>query len=213
MKKYVMLTRIKEMLSPVKNWIVLHLYKYVWFEKEWYMRGDDKSRMALIDLITAVPGVAGAGIVMVEIGSYRGESAEIFLSTGRVSKIYCVDPWQMNYDPNDWAASTNMENVEKDFDRRFAGDERVVKVRGTIDTFVREYSDRGVVCDFVYVDGCHTYDAVKHDLKVTIDSVKPRFAVGGHDYNDCWKALKKAVEESVGFPDRTFEDTSWLKHL
>ena len=40
-------------------------------------------------------------MVGVEIGSYVGDGAESILSTGKVKRLYCVDPWISHYDPSE----------------------------------------------------------------------------------------------------------------
>ena len=172
------------------------------------MRDSDIGRDSLIKLVESLPG--DSPMVMIEVGSYRGESAQIFLGTNRFSRIYCIDPWKMYYDANDGAAFTDMAVVEQDFDHRVGGDDRVVKVKGTIDTFLEQYPD--VKIDFAYVDGCHTYEAVKHDLQRILSTCPPCVAVGGHDYADSpWEGVKRAIQECVGDPDAIFPDSSWVK--
>lgn len=179
------------------------------------MRVDEEMRRGPGMLVESATKGRKDGIVMVEIGSYRGESAELFLATGKVSRIYCVDPWRMFYDPQDGAAYTNMKAVEADFDRRHANDKRVVKVKGTIDDFVERYvngPEGPVSVDLVYVDGCHTYEAVKHDILTAVEHIKPKIAMSGHDWGWGGDAeLARAVKETVGEPDEVFPDSSWLK--
>ena len=172
------------------------------------MRGTETERKALISLVESLP--TESPMVMIEVGSYRGESAQLFLGTNRFSRIYCIDPWKMYYDVNDGAAFTDMAEVERDFDQRVGTDERVVKVKGTIDTFLEQYPD--VAIDFAYVDGCHTYEAVKHDLQCIMSACSPRVAIGGHDYEKSWEGVRNAIEECLGKPDNVFPDTSWVKY-
>lgn len=147
--------------------------------------------------------------IMVEVGSYRGESAQLFLESGKISKIYCIDPWKPFYDNTDSASFTDMKQVESDFDKRFANDKRVVKVKGTIDDFAPRREDPEI--DFVYIDGCHTYEATMHDIQVAMSVIRPKRAIAGHDW--AWQGVQKAVTEQLGSPDKIFPDTSWLKYL
>lgn len=203
----------KRLMSKVRKWKWARRYIrpwYVRFGKSRYMRTTDAERHSLVELVEALPGEGQ--LVMIEVGSYRGESAEIFLGTNRFSRIYCIDPWKGNYDSNDWSSFTNMAEVERDFDKRVGGDGRIVKVKGTIDTFLEQYPD--VEVDFAYVDGCHTYEAVKYDLQKVMANRRPRVAVGGHDYCDKdWEGVRRAIEECIGRPDARFADTSWVKFL
>lgn len=174
------------------------------------MRSNESSRKALRDLVAKV---GRDNLTMVEVGSYRGESAEVFLSSGKVSKIYCVDPWEMYYDADDGAAFTDMKKVEADFDRRHKDDPRVIKVKGTIDTFAEQFAGK-VNVDLVYIDGLHTYEGVKHDIEIARTKIKPAVAIAGHDYNPgSWDGSARAVREAFSAPDAVFSDTSWLKLL
>ena len=182
-----------------------------YFNRTVAMREAPAAREGLKDLI-AWWGDA-SNLTMVEIGSYSGESAELFLASGKIAKLYCVDPWRMDYDPNDVAAFTDMARIERIFDDRFVGETRMVKVKGTIDDLVAQLEACPDRIDVVYVDGCHTYEAVKYDLTVVLSKIKPRLFVCGHDYTDVWEGSKRAVEEVVGAPDAVFKDTSWGKRV
>ena len=62
------------------------------------MRCGDYARRGLLKMMEKIDK---RNLVMVEIGSYRGESAELIMSTDLVSRLYCVDPWTSYYDLND----------------------------------------------------------------------------------------------------------------
>lgn len=175
-------------------------------KKEMMMRNNEQVRESLRLLLASIGLENG---VMVEIGSYRGESAEVFLGTGRLKRLYCVDPWKGFYDVDDGAAFTDMRKVEADFDRRHAADARVVKCKGTIDDFVEQF--KGIPVDVVYIDGLHTYEGVRHDIETAQRLIKPRLAIAGHDFNPNWPGRKAAVLELLGEPDKVFADTSWVK--
>ena len=61
------------------------------------MRKDSHLRNGLIELANDVKKMLGNNINIIEIGSYAGESAEIFANIFTNSKIYCVDRW-ISYD-------------------------------------------------------------------------------------------------------------------
>ena len=146
---------------------------------------------------------------MIEIGSYRGESAEIFMNTGKISELFCVDTWKAGYDDSDRASFSDMAKVEADFDARMAKyGPRVRKFKGTL----QQFSANGFPpVDFIYVDSCHTYDGCKTDLLTALEA-NPVY-IGGHDYSAGFKGVIKAVNEYVGQPDKLYPDSSWLKKL
>ena len=170
------------------------------------MRTDERFRRGP-GLVIRVCG--GTGLSVVEVGSYMGESAELFLATGRVDRIYCVDPWKGGYDDKNSAASrSDMSMVEKAFDERLGGDVRVVKCKGTLSTAVLPET-----ADIVYIDGCHTYEACADDIKVAITRLNPGI-VAGHDYGSPhFPGVKKAVDEAFGWPDVVLCDYSWIKFM
>lgn len=156
-------------------------------------------------------------LTMVEIGSYQGQSMEIFAKTGKLRTIICVDSWQPGYDSNDIASSSDMNAVECEFDRRLqqfdGSDVTILKHKGTIDTFINSDEFKKIYgnIDFVYIDACHTYDAVKHDIEMCQIHLKPAIAICGHDYVPGWSNVMKAVDAKLGRPDRTFPDGSYAK--
>lgn len=152
-----------------------------------------------------------SGIVMVEVGSYAGESADAFAGMDEVSKIYCVDPWQPDYDDNDSASrTTSFEKVEQAFDKvAEKWPDKIVKFKGTLQEFQDQHGKIDV--DLVYIDGCHRYDCVKADIS-TARSMKPRY-IAGHDYNVCLPGVIKAVKEAFSRPDRIYGECSWIKKM
>lgn len=160
----------------------------------------------------ALGGIAsalgGKGLVLLEIGCYRGQGTEIFAKTGAFSRIFCVDPWEAGYDEKDPASSSDMAAVEADFDARTAKYGFVTKVKGGVDDFVRRYPGERV--DVVYVDACHTYECTRQILGTCVGRIRPRL-YAGHDYVDVWPGVMKAVDEVLGKPDKVYGDKSWSK--
>lgn len=172
------------------------------------MRGKEQDNRSLNQLVL---DTGLDEIRMAEIGSYAGESAELFANNDKVSSIWCIDPWKAGYDSSDVASSSDFVEVEKAFNSVMERHPtKIRKFRGTIDDFRKEYSD--IDLDFIYIDGCHTYEACKRDLETALQW-KSLKAIGGHDYVQGWSGVMKAVDEVVGNPDFTYQDESWLKIL
>lgn len=164
----------------------------------------------LIDLMNKLDKT---NLVFVEIGCYRGESTEVFLSSGKISKMYCIDPWLNFYDVNDKASSSDMNKVMQDFNNRITSKWSQVEVhRGTIESFIISKLNESLNIDVVYIDANHTYDGCKNDIMKTIYYLRPKYAICGHDYSPCY-GVHRAVNELLKFPDFTFIDTSWLKFM
>lgn len=176
-------------------------------------RNADNSQ-GLIDLIEHVCGEIQqhkkkekTELVMIEVGSYSGESADIFCSTGKVKTIWCIDPWIGGYDSGDAASSTNMNLVESKFDEMAKKHEGVVrKFKGTLQDFVEWHPD--ISADLIYIDANHQYEFVKKDIQ-TAKKMKVDF-ISGHDWHIVWQGVIDAVSEELGQPDSIFQDNSWV---
>lgn len=151
-----------------------------------------------------------SGITMIEVGSYAGESAEQFASSGKVKTLWCVDPWKSGYAEKDVAAQSDFAEVESKFDKVVERHPTIIhKFKGTLSDFIGHYPE--IEPDVIYIDACHTYDACRSDIMNAL-KYSPRF-MAGHDYCDGWSGVKKAVNESFGRPDRVFEDSSWIINM
>ena len=146
---------------------------------------------------------------MVEVGSYAGESMELFTSTGSVKTILCIDPWKAGWDTNDPASGTDLEEAEAAFDKRAAAVlcAEVVKHKGTLEDFTLP---EGAEVDLVYIDSCHTYLACKNDIELALSKLQPKIAIAGHDFAPNWPGVVKAVNETFGKPDKVYADSSWM---
>ena len=147
----------------------------------------------LNDLIQTLPN----NLIGVEIGSYAGESAEMFMQSGKFTKLYCIDPWlHVEY----------AKEAEQAFDKRING-LKVVKLKGTIKDFI----DRLPPVDFAYIDGEHEYNSVKTDIIQMLKVVNKGGIIAGHDYAPKYNDhVVKAVLNVLGLPDRVFCDSSWV---
>jgi predicted O-methyltransferase YrrM len=153
---------------------------------------------------------------IVEIGCYMGESAEIFLESGNVDKIYCVDPWENNYDSSDESShKAPMEFVEKSFDDRVSrfGD-KVVKLKMTAERAFELIADESV--DLVYLDGEHTYEANERYLNLYNPKLKHDGYMCGHDWgfgepggtgHSQTEAIRRFFKSE---PIDIFQDNSWV---
>lgn len=144
--------------------------------------------------------------VMIELGSYFGESTMFFWLSGKFKKIYAVDPYEGTDIDNQGDFAPMVENVVK-------------PSNGIVELFRKrsyeaaEFFESGSV-DFVYVDALHDYDNVKRDIQVYLPKIKSGGIIAGHDYNpQLFPGCIRAVDEMVGKPDKIYTDTSWMKHI
>ncbi len=148
---------------------------------------------------------------MAEVGVHMGEATRMFLDALVPNKFYAIDIWQGGYDPNDTLSNQYTENYEALFDEAIQ-DAVVKKFKMSSLKAATHLENRSL--DFVYIDACHTYEAVKHDILAFLPKIKPGGWIGGHDYSDPnFPGVKQAVDEEFGKPQQIFADGSWLVKL
>lgn len=167
------------------------------------------AKIGLIDLINHIGDTSK--MVMAEIGSYVGDSTEIFAKN--FATVYSVDPWQNGYDDSDPSSyNIPMERIEAQFDELLPKYPNIIKHKMTSVEGARLFEDASL--DFVYIDGNHIYEFVKMDIDAWLPKVKPGCWIGGHDYQHKWApGVKPAVLEKLGGIDMHFRETSWIKRI
>lgn len=144
--------------------------------------------------------------IMYEVGSFAGESAEIFARFFKT--VHCVDPWDPAlYDVNLDAP----ELVELSFDARCNLAGNIVKHKGDSVSEAEKVPDGSL--DFVYVDALHDFEHVAVDLAAWAPKVSVGGFVGGHDGDA--PGVEKAIKAFFG-PARTvlhFADLSWIVRI
>lgn len=153
-----------------------------------------------------------ADTVMAEIGVFAGEGTRIFLNSGKVAKVYGVDPWRFTIDdPSLGLGLFTGADVEAAFDRLvLERTGQVVKVKDASPGAARHFADGEL--DLVYIDADHAYEACKADIAAWWPKVRPGGILAGHDYGQDWPGVQKAVDERFGQPEQVFLDTTWMVH-
>ena len=177
------------------------------------IRNAKFAKIGLRDLCNHVKDHIGTKIVIVEIGSFAGDSTEIFAQN--FETVCSIDPWESGYDSADDASNPSlydMKKVEDQFDELCKEFSNIVKMKGKSEDSVDDFDDGSL--DMVYIDGNHQYQAVKEDIQRWIVKVKIGGFIAGHDWNSRHHpGVSKAVTEVLGSPDRTFRDSSWIKRI
>ena len=160
----------------------------------------------LYDLITEV---VKPDFKIVEIGCWKGVSSELFAL--HCEQLYCVDPW-VPY--NEVSHEDEIQKAENEFDRRMKKYKNVLKLKAKSSDAHNSIKDNTV--DLVYIDGDHSYEAVKNDIIFWKPKIKNTGYICGHDYyqHDDSIGVKKAVDEF--FPNKIikiYKDSSWCIHM
>jgi len=150
------------------------------------------------------------GAACAEIGVWKGDFSARILSVVRPSKLHLVDPWtaissgeyaEARYGGKLERGQTEMDALYLAVLERFADERRqgVVEVHRLRSTEAENRFADGEL-DFVYVDGDHTYEAVRADLEAYAPKVKPNGILAGDDYGfpGWWdNGVTRAVDEFV----------------
>jgi predicted O-methyltransferase YrrM len=171
----------------------------------------DQYVTGLEDLIEYVNTFSNTqNMVMVEIGSYVGESTEIFANNFKT--VISIDPFINDYDMNDSACHyMDFNKVYEIFKLNISKYDNIVHIKKISDDAVNDLKETKI--DLVYIDGLHTYEQVKKDIQNYIGLINNSGFICGHDYHPDWQGVIDAIHETIGTPDMTFEDNSWVKKL
>jgi SAM-dependent methyltransferase len=165
-----------------------------------FLTGQVRVRVNRLRLLRSLPRNA----VGAEIGVWKGDGARAILRHARPKLLFLVDPWQhqpelarARYGKDGQAAMDAIHSgVLERFDSEIR-EGRVKVLRNRSDEVWESFEDSSL--DFVWLDGDHTYDAVKRDLQALTRIVKPGGFIVGDDYTYGWwgDSVIKAVDEFV----------------
>lgn len=159
----------------------------------------------LIDFVNYVNSIMPTkDMIICEIGSWCGSSADIFAQ--HFKNVICIDPWKQD---KEITTQYNMRLVEQEFDKVKARYKNITKLKHYSYNVVNIFDDKSI--DIVYIDGEHSYKAVKQDIQLYLPKCK--FFISGHDYWNKFPGVIKAVNECIGSPDKIFKDYSWIKKI
>jgi predicted O-methyltransferase YrrM len=150
---------------------------------------NDTRVPGLLDLINMTKPCS-----VLEIGCFTGISTEVFLL--HCARVVSVDCWDAPY-------------IKLTFNGRVAVYPHLTVIQGRSPGALEPLHQQSF--DLCYIDGDHSYEAVKADIIACKSLVRPGSYIGGHDYGwwDC-PGVKPAVDEAFGKPDKVFQDTSWV---
>lgn len=176
-----------------------------------YVMRDENYKNGLLSLINHLNiNNDTKKMTMIEIGSYAGESTEIF--SKYFKKVIAIDPFLNDYDPNDVTCQyMDLNLVYNVFKERISKCDNVELIKKTSDEAINDLI--GSKYDFIYIDGMHTYNQVKKDIENYLPLLNNNCFIGGHDYHPVWQGVVDAIHEKLGNPDSVFSDTSWLKFI
>ena len=127
----------------------------------------------------------------VEIGAGEGSNAESILETLNMKILFLIDPYEPYID--DGQLINTYDNILPLTKERLS--KFVEKIKFLLKKSNMAITDIPNDLDFVYIDGCHTYEFVKRDIALYYPKVRKGGIFGGHDYP--MFGVQKAVNELV----------------
>lgn len=149
--------------------------------------------------------------IIYEIGSFCGKSARVLADNSSEScKIYCIDPWDFKiplFDMN--GKMTEIMIIDKMTFMQFCQNLNDHIETNKVIPISMKWEDYqpGEYADFIFIDGNHTYEAVKHDILKAMKYIKPNGIIAGHDYN--FEGVQKAINECLQKTWIQVRDTIW----
>lgn len=133
-----------------------------------------------------------------EVGVWEGAFAATLCAANPALELICVDPWRCidDYKEN----KNDAKRMELAYDRARAAlaPYNCRFLRMTSAEAAPQIPDGSL--DFVYLDGNHLYEHVKHDIETWLPKVRKRGIIAGHDYTakeskGHFIQVKRAVDE------------------
>jgi hypothetical protein len=130
-----------------------------------------------------LPHLPKNGIVA-EIGVWNGGYSKRIVELNRPAKLHLIDPW--SDDDGSYVSTYNIKGptLAERFDavsRMFEHEPAVAVHRAYSYDVMPSFPDS--YFDWVFIDGMHTYDAVKQDLALADPKVKADGFIIGHDFS------------------------------
>ena len=159
----------KKILSKTPLWELICW----WFNKESKKRYGLMRWQVLIDFVKK-----NNYTKIVEIGVAKGENAEHILKKCKLEKYFLIDPF-----------------IHKPFYKKAIKYKSVVFLKAKSEDVAKTFENKSL--DLVFVDGDHSYEAVKRDIEMWLPKIRKGGLLIGHDYCDKWLGVRKAVDEML----------------
>lgn len=150
------------------------------------------------------------GECLVEVGCYLGRSAcylgNLIKQSGKKVTLICVDTWPSTYQhPDGYKIEAPYETFYANVRQSFLTD-IIIPVRAK-SIVAANFIKNNLRC--VFIDAEHSYEECRADIKAWLPKVIPGGLLAGHDYNDSFPGVIKAVNEA--FPtEKRFNGNCWL---
>jgi len=132
----------------------------------------------------------------IEIGVAFGGHAEAMLKSG-LDLLVGIDPWKFEAEFEGLKSSEDYDEWYKYVLNRLGDKAIILREKSDIACFM-SYLRSSKKYDFVFIDGDHSYEQVKKDIKNYLPKIKSLGMLIGHDYGHAdYMGVKQAVDEFI----------------
>jgi hypothetical protein len=150
----------------------------------------------------------------IEIGVKEGKNAVEIVNV--VNELYLVDPYLPYKDIQSIVTQKDQDIYKKEMLDRIAPYKDKVKFYQTTSEEASKMFDNEYF-DYVYIDGDHSYEAVKKDLELWYPRVKKGGILAGHDFNKPHYGVFKAITKFAKLNNLKVliikQDKDWVKNI
>ncbi len=140
------------------------------------------------------------GMIMAEIGVYRGVATAIFAEYAKT--VYAVDSWTDNPDYKELGQDL-LESAELLFNKVVQANRNVIKCKG-LSVNVARYFMEGEL-DAIYIDASHDEENFRADWEAWEPKVKKQIGlICGHDLNMIGNYFPEGVTVARQYPDQSW---------
>jgi len=136
-------------------------------------------------------------LIGVEIGVQRGDNALTLVKELQFEQLCLVDIWQDYEYTEKFGKGLSRRNFQKYYPivvKRFGNRSDVTIIKEASIEASKKFLDK--YFDFIYIDACHSYEAVTADIKFWFPKIKLGGVFGGHDYDiKIYPGLVQAINE------------------
>lgn len=129
----------------------------------------------------------------VEIGSYLGASACIIASAIKKRPsafLYCIDTWQ-----NQAMSEGKRETFSLFLNNISSFKKQIFTLKGFSNQQVDYFAEHNIKIDFLFIDGDHTYNAVREDFLLYRKYLHPEATIILHDYGA--SGVRKVIDQYI----------------
>ena len=167
-------------------------------------------RAVCLKLLTLARGIQIKAVA--EVGVWLGESAYFLAQFFPEAHLYLVDPWKPSSEYLEKGHAPSF--LQKDYNRAHENVKRLLQDNPQV-SILKKTSQEALSLvpnnlDLVFIDGDHSYQAVKQDILSWKKKVRPGGILAGHDYSPEFPGVVQAVDECLKDQLQLGEETIWF---